>query len=141
MRRSPMPDRTEPLARGTGPARRTRLRRISRRKRSALPEWRRVRGIVWARCGGRCECCGAVLPPKGWHAHHRQLRSQGGQDTPENLLALTDTCHDRIHLQRAVSEALGHIVPSHAVPAAVAVTVHGVGVVYLDGPWYRRAAA
>jgi 5-methylcytosine-specific restriction endonuclease McrA len=32
------------------------------------------------------------------HVHHIQFRSEGGTDTPDNLITLCETCHDKLHL-------------------------------------------
>jgi HNH endonuclease len=41
-----------------------------------------------------CELCERR---PGTDPHHVQFRSQGGDDTPENLLWLCRLCHDGIH--------------------------------------------
>lgn len=140
--------RRKPLARGTGPARREAferwkpLARQSPKKRAAAANWRRCRTIVWERSGGRCELCGAQLDRTNWECHHRRFRSQGGLDQPENLVALNKRCHRQAHGERrSTFESLGFVVPSHEDPAATPVVVFGRGTVFLDGSWYRRAAA
>lgn len=59
-----------------------------------------VRRQVAARAKGQCE---ARWSPDcmtgGVHAHHRRRRSQGGQDTAENLLWVCSPCHLLIHDQ------------------------------------------
>ena len=58
-----------------------------------------VRELVRARCGGRCERCGAM----GWlELHHRLYRSRGGLGGPENAAALcgfgnASGCHGIAH--------------------------------------------
>lgn len=37
----------------------------------------------------------------GVHVHHRVFRSQGGNDTPDNLEWLCLTCHDDVHMGRS----------------------------------------
>ncbi len=44
--------------------------------------------------GEPCEACG--LRP-GRHLHHRTFRSQGGDDSRENLAWLCPPCHDAAH--------------------------------------------
>lgn len=54
------------------------------------------------------ELCRDVLQRDGWkcrscksrtalHCHHIVFRSQGGEDTMENILVLCSACHDGIH--------------------------------------------
>lgn len=75
-----------------------------------------LRAEVAARAGHACECCGEALG-RSWEAHHRKLRSQGGQDSICNLVALCMQCHTRIHNRRVWSEEHGFIVESHQDPA------------------------
>jgi 5-methylcytosine-specific restriction endonuclease McrA len=53
-----------------------------------------VRRIVWERCHGRCEYCGkrAIDP------HHIKYRSHGGDNNPNNLIALCRDCHENIKI-------------------------------------------
>lgn len=57
-----------------------------------------VTSAVLARADGACEamipgvCTGYVQ-----HLHHRKMRSQGGEHTEENLLAVCSACHTAIH--------------------------------------------
>lgn len=49
-------------------------------------------------------------------AHHRLMRSQGGPDTLENLVAVCRTHHAEIHAHPARSYELGLLIPSWAGP-------------------------
>jgi hypothetical protein len=53
-----------------------------------------VRGLVFARAGGRCERCGAGF---NLSYHHRLKRSQGGDWVPQNIVLVcgsgTTGCH------------------------------------------------
>lgn len=81
-----------------------------------------MRTALWLRAGDRCEFCGE--PFRGqMELHHRRLRSQGGQDTAENLAAIHPACHVRAHQYPAQSREWGWIVPSWADPAEVPVQV------------------
>ena len=82
-----------------------------------------LRSEVKARADGRCEACGRWMATT--HLHHRKLRSQGGQNTLENLIAIHLTCHLVIHEQmpRVLAEEYGYIVPEHDDPAEVDVIV------------------
>ena len=44
-----------------------------------------------------CEVC--KLPKRAYQAHHIRTRGAGGDDDPENLLALCDMHHKEIHYQ------------------------------------------
>jgi hypothetical protein len=59
--------------------------------------------------------------------HHRKLRSQGGQDTVENLMLVHDVCHNitpwSIHQNPARSYRLGHMVKQADDPADVPVVI------------------
>ena len=60
-----------------------------------------------------CVRCGAVSD----HAHHRKLRSQGGEDSPENLVRLCFLCHDWVHSNPAEAYEAGLLVKSWDDPA------------------------
>lgn len=55
------------------------------------------------------------------HTHHRKMRSQGGKDTPANLLRVCLSCHARIHHYPAKSYELGLLVHSWDDPEKVPV--------------------
>jgi hypothetical protein len=71
------------------------------------------RQLVYERSGGQCERCGFALTPV-WECHHRKLRSQGGDWSLANLLALHPSCHSgdatSIHGRPKAAYALGHLV-------------------------------
>jgi len=67
-------------------------RRITVREKYALKEWKRLRVEILARDGGRCTICGAE---NDLHIHH--LDCNRTNDAPENLTALCERCHSRIH--------------------------------------------
>ena len=93
-----------------------------------------VRRIVWERCGGYCEKCGLVLPPN-FALHHRKLKSRGGKDSPDNLVALHHECHnlgtDSVHLNIETNTILGFIVHSWDEPSGVSLTLPGGAIVTL----------
>ncbi len=68
--------------------------RVSPSKRGYGRRWQRLRKMVLARDCGICRRCGE---PAGESAHvdHIVPRSQGGQDTMENLETLCHPCHSR----------------------------------------------
>lgn len=60
---------------------------------------KRVRLLVAERSGGICEGCGQAPATE---MHHRQYKSRGGKDTPDNLLHLCGWgnhtgCHGKAH--------------------------------------------
>ena len=65
--------------------------------------WDAWRHWTYQRAGHRCQMCGQ------WnvklHAHHIVPVSQGGGTSPENLAAVCESCHTRIHphMQRRAS--------------------------------------
>ena len=80
-----------------------------RRRTSTIPG--PVRVAVRTRSNGWCEVahligCGPARHPSQ-HLHHIKLRSQGGDHTPDNILAVCQTAHDLIHRNPAVSYELG----------------------------------
>lgn len=85
-----------------------------------------LREAVYARAGGRCDCCGQALSPSRWECHHRLLRSRGGRDEAANLVALRPSCHERAHGKPRWATGLGLILPSGSDPAACAVWRHGL---------------
>lgn len=78
---------------------------------------------LWWRSEGYCEKCGTGLNQRAFAAHHRKLRSQGGQDEITNLVALCHFCHNlgtkSIHLNPAMSYKTGWMVHNWQDPEAV----------------------
>lgn len=71
-------------------------------------EYRRARQEVIERQQGRCAACGrvvAVRMGRQWHTrgggvHHLVALSEGGTNSPENLVLLCTRCHNRIDAER-----------------------------------------
>jgi hypothetical protein len=82
-----------------------------------------LRAQVRERAAGRCELCTDPLGAS-WEAHHRKLRSRGGQDSICNLVALCHGCHRRCHGHVAWAEEHGFIVASYDDPATVPLALH-----------------
>lgn len=57
------------------------------------------------------------------HRHHRKRRSQGGDDSPANVIEIPDALHDWIHANPSEATALGLLVPSYGDPAEVTITI------------------
>lgn len=71
----------------------------------------RVRDEVFAAAGWRCTVGAASgCTGRAEHAHHRRMRSQGGSDEAENLLAVCHACHDHVHAHPAESYAAGWLI-------------------------------
>lgn len=97
--------------------------------------WKVLREQALARCRNYCEKCGGGLP-ENFALHHRKLKSRGGKDVIENLLALHHECHNlgtnSVHLNVKVATENGWIVPTHANPEDVRVTLFGEMTVTLN---------
>lgn len=57
---------------------------------------------------GFCEYCGRY--DKSLHAHHLKSAGSGGNDTPNNLIALCFTCHHMAHNVEIAKDKLKKIV-------------------------------
>jgi ATP-dependent DNA helicase RecQ len=57
-----------------------------------------LRQEVLCRDGWRCQSCGAM---SNLEVHHKQFRSQSGDDSEENLITLCVACHNCVHSLRA----------------------------------------
>lgn len=118
----PAASRSLPAARYTGPS-------------------RKVRALVLERDGFCCVCCGTSIIGRPYSLQHRKRRSQGGGNSPSNLITVLGTgttgCHERIDSRRdPADEAKGYTVRSWGIPALVPVMLfspHGSGVMaWLD---------
>lgn len=158
MKRTPMPARVVPLAPGGPLARSTGLSRgtgfrpplavVERDGAVVLAprEWQRrskdtgpsaaTRKLVLERDGHACVCCGRTVLGQPYSLQHRKRRSQGGDNSPCNLITVLGTgttlCHERIDSRRdPEDEAKGYTVRSWGDPALIPVMVfsgHGSGV-------------
>jgi hypothetical protein len=106
----------------------------------------RTRRAVYERDGWACVCCGVSVIGRVHSLQHRKRRSQGGDNSPENLLTVlgdgTRGCHARIDSRiDPHDEAAGYTVRSFEDPALVPVMVaseHGSGALMWptdDGRW------
>lgn len=132
MKRSgPIARRTE-LERGSGPARRSELKRTAMKQ--GRPKARTVDGLTEPTGETRAfvlgvfgQCCAACGRPGDLVLHHRKLKSRLGHHRGSNLLPVHVDCHRRIHAEPALSEAIGLILPSTATPSRspARVIMHG----------------
>ena len=89
-----------------------------RQKRRNAARYASARAEVFERSQGRCEAqVEGVCLGRGDQAHHKRRRSQGGQDTPANLLWICRACHDWCHRYPAQAKALGLLEFSSFTPA------------------------
>ncbi len=65
-------------------------------KRSRLDpaSYEELRQQVLRRDGWRCQLCGAL---SNLEVHHKEFRSQSGDDSEENLITLCAECHAQVH--------------------------------------------
>lgn len=88
--------------------RRTPLRRVSKKRAAADRVLAHARAQVKRRSWGRCEAeFSQYCTRRGTQAHHVRRRSQGGTDTPDNLLWVCTPCHSAIHAEPQRAAALG----------------------------------
>lgn len=62
------------------------------------------------------------------HKHHRKMRSQGGDNSPENIVDLCLECHGWVHANPAAAYESGWLVKSWQEPAEVLVNTVPVAV-------------
>lgn len=121
VKRSPMPARRKPLARGTSTLRRTELRRgepLTRGKplarttmrARAKPQPVELTSAQTARrviSNNVCEIDGCGQPATQFH--HRWMRSQGGTHDVWNLLHICLSCHNSVHANPEDSYRKGYM--------------------------------
>ncbi len=57
-------------------------------------DYRKLREHVLRRDGWRCQVCGSL---SNLEVHHKELRSQCGDDSDQNLITLCVACHSLVH--------------------------------------------
>lgn len=96
----------------------------------------KTRALIYERCQGRCEKCGASMVFASMVLHHRIRKAQGRSDDPSNLLAVTATCHtlgtDSIHLNPENSYKNGWLIHKGGNPAEVPILLYGKMLIYLE---------
>ena len=66
-----------------------------------------LKQFILSRDGYCCQKCLGKKKNEKLHVHHIHFRSNGGTDSPDNLITLCKTCHDTLHLhQKAQQESL-----------------------------------
>ncbi len=71
-----------------------RIRPKRPRQQLDLTLYEKLREQVLRRDGWMCQCCGAK---SNLEVHHKEFRSQGGDDSEENLTTLCAGCHSLKH--------------------------------------------
>ncbi|MGO9126912.1 MAG: HNH endonuclease [Terriglobales bacterium] len=56
--------------------------------------YEQLRKQILNRDGWRCQACGAM---SNLEVHHKQFRSQSGDDSEQNLIVLCAKCHSSLH--------------------------------------------
>lgn len=75
--------------------RKTPIRRISAKRRKEQAELRKIIPALFERCGGQCEAVRCVA--RAEDPHHIKPRSQGVDNSPENIIMLCRFHHRFIH--------------------------------------------
>jgi 5-methylcytosine-specific restriction endonuclease McrA len=65
--------------------------------------------VLW-RDGWRCQLCGSM---SNLEVHHKELRSQSGEDSEQNLITPCVACHSLVHCQSANAGAKPNAVRKH----------------------------
>jgi WhiB family redox-sensing transcriptional regulator len=81
-------------------------RSLLRRRQKAARE----RRTAWTAREEWCEAATNVCRGRASQLHHRKMRSHGGTNDPENLLAVCAWCHDYIHSHPAESYEAGWLI-------------------------------
>jgi 5-methylcytosine-specific restriction endonuclease McrA len=72
----------------------TDLRPKRERLRLGPESYEQLRNQVLRRDRWRCQLCGTI---SNLEVHHKEFRSQSGDDSEENLITLCTACHDAVH--------------------------------------------
>ena len=56
-----------------------------------------LRQQILCRDGWRCQSCGTM---SNLEVHHKEFRSQSGDDSEENLITLCTACHHETHIMK-----------------------------------------
>lgn len=82
------------------PLKRVPLARMSKKRAAQARAFAPIREAVFERDNHTCQAAHVVLSVRcsnGLHPHHLRRQSQGGPDTPENLLSVCPAHHRWIH--------------------------------------------
>ena len=115
------------------------MARRSKKSKNRMPQ--ELREAVYERAQYMCE----VMEPGtcegvAGHVHHRRMRSQGGEHTLVNCVAVCPSCHRFIHANPSKSYSLGWLVRSTREPESMPFFRRGGAVILMpDGEMERSA--
>jgi len=66
--------------------------------------YEQLRNQVLRRDGWRCQSCGTM---SNLEVHHKEFRSQSGDDSEANLITLCSACHVTVHRSEGGDERSG----------------------------------
>ena len=82
-----------------------------KKKKNRVPK--DVAEMIKTRSDGKCESMNfPICTGHAEYLHHRQLRSQGGEHTIPNLIAVCSPCHTWFHREVKAAQSQGWIVRS-----------------------------
>ena len=98
-----------------------------------------TRRLVLQRDGYACVCCGVPFLGKRYSVHHRMHKSQGGTNSPSNLIMVLGTCAERIRSHRDLrDEESGYSLRTDQDPELVPILLYGrIGVWLAPDGLYR----
>jgi hypothetical protein len=59
-----------------------------------------VKSYILHRDNYKCQSGQKITHSKKLHVHHKHFKSNGGSDTPSNLITLCETCHEDLHKEK-----------------------------------------
>ena len=112
-----------------------------KKKKNRVPP--EVAETVIERARGMCEIMSRDTGCTGRaeHLHHRQLRSQGGEHTVENLIHICSTCHYWLHAHPAIAYTNGWMVKSTKNPREIPFKRRGGFIVLTEDGEFETATA
>ena len=88
-----------------------------------------------------CRRCGAAPVSRetyhrGFEYHHVKHRSEGGEDSAENVILLCRECHTLLHRNRIVLENLGDLAPPSSLQCAQCEGILVIENIQMNCGWY-----
>jgi len=72
-----------------------------------MTEFEELAAVVLSKCGRHCCIC-RRFEPLHLQVHHIQLKSEGGEDSLDNLIAICITCHSDVHAELPFTRRFTH---------------------------------